>query len=865
MNLNPPILAPAPGSAPEPGIMAAWGRRLTLGWTDLSDTVQWSLLGIFHRRTPSFLLLTNVLVALLVVLLDPQPLINAELFWLISVGVVSLLSAIARNLFQRSLKVGERDLTWAYRFSAITAVNGILWGGGFFLFYSNENLAQAVFMSFVIMALSAVYMVARASLPMAVMAFALFSLSGMGGALFLHGPQPHALPYALCVFLYLLMVIWLTRSSFQNLVENLSLARDNQQLVEQLAEQGAYLLGLVERSSDVIMTVDEQGKIVFVSGGSVRILGHKPEELVGKTLGFGLVGDKFKECKQLIAQALTGSSPELVREYQWDHPDQRLRNVRMTLASLYDQWPPSSRQPHSKSQVVVTITDLSEETATNIALQLAKTQAENQEKASAEFLAVMSHEIRTPLHGMLALIGMMGENHLNRAQKETVERLQNMGSHLAELLDAVLDLARLDRRQVELENVAFDMAHLVQVAVDLVRPTARQKNLELKLQMSSHFPHFWQGDPRAWRQVIVNLLSNAVKFTDQGLVAIEVAEQVNSKGGHELRVSVRDTGIGIEPEKLETIFIPFAQADAATRRLRGGSGLGLTIAKRLIDLMGGRLEVTSKLHEGSTFAVVVPAVPVAAWLGATSPEPEIAPAHLPILNILVVDDSELNQVVVEQFLKNTPVSVDTAGSGSVAVKKATKFPYDVILMDLRMPDMNGLDAAQAIRQFEQKSGRAPVPIVAMTAGIFEEDRVRAQEAGCNAYMTKPFTRQGLLRLLTGITSSRASNIWRSEQVELPTQPAEMSVEPILKPLLPKAISKLTEELIQMRQLIDQDNFEEAAEIAHKSRGQAGLFSLNHLELQYQQVQLALKAQEHEKARQTLTMIASLLEKISINN
>jgi signal transduction histidine kinase/ActR/RegA family two-component response regulator/HPt (histidine-containing phosphotransfer) domain-containing protein len=373
------------------------------------------------------------------------------------------------------------------------------------------------------------------------------------------------------------------------------------------------------------------------------------------------------------------------------------------------------------------------------ALRQARKAAEAGTRAKSEFLAVMSHEMRTPLNAVLGATGLLLDGPLAREQRELAGMARTAGRALLDLIDDLLDFSRIEAGRLDLERVAFDPRRLLLDTVAPVAAEAEAKGLELAAEVDPDVPGRLCGDPGRVRQVLRNLLGNAVKFTEKGRVTalFELAEKSESEVV--LRLRVRDTGPGIPPAYLPHLFQPFTQAESATTRRHGGTGLGLAVVRRLVELMGGTVEVSSTPGEGSEFTCTVRLAEAApedeAAVPAPGPEPAPRVRRDRPLRVLLAEDNLVNQRVTRAQLQRLGCDVDVVGGGREAIAAVSRRRYDVVLMDCQMPDVDGYDATREIRARE---GGAPgVPIVALTANALRGDRERCLAAGMDDYLAKP--------------------------------------------------------------------------------------------------------------------------------
>lgn len=524
---------------------------------------------------------------------------------------------------------------------------------------------------------------------------------------------------------------------------------------------------IVEFSKDGIWVTSLDRRFKYVSPSCSEMLGYAPDELMLKN-PFDLVcGGRTPQHDQRMMQIK--KEVESGRPYPDSGKAREVELIRKDGSTLWTELRTTGvYSDNSEFMGLLTIArDISgrktAEAALKTAMQLLEQEsklsremaqrAEKANMAKSEFLANMSHEIRTPLNGIIGMASLLLEKNLTDGQRDCAETLMSSAESLLGLLNDILDFSKIEAGRLEFEEVRFNLKSLVEGVSSFFAPLAAEKNILLTTDIDPATPPVLLGDPGRLRQILANLLSNAIKFTDEGEVALSAKGLQTEDRRAALQFIVRDTGIGIPPDRMEHIFDKFAQADKSTTRRFGGTGLGLAITSLLAEMMGGKITAESPVPgrsgiapggPGSVFyfAVLLPILHEAPAPNGLRDGPSTDDRRLRALwgkRVLLVEDNVINQKVAVAMLRKLGVQPDLAFDGVEALEILLKSPYDLVLMDVEMPRMDGLEATRRLRAMPEESPNYRTPVLAMTARAMKGDRDACLEAGMNDYVAKPIT------------------------------------------------------------------------------------------------------------------------------
>jgi PAS domain S-box-containing protein len=550
-----------------------------------------------------------------------------------------------------------------------------------------------------------------------------------------------------------------SNGEFTGLLCIISDITDYKHALEALRDSEQRLSDIIDFLPDATFAVDREGKVIAWNRAIEEMTGVPKAGIMGKN-NYAYAIPFYSERRPILIDLIFMDQKEIEEKYYFifRKGDQLIAETLIPMLNgrkdvflwgiaspLYDSSGcvvgaiesirDISRYKQTEEDLQITNRRL--EIATEHAEKMAK-QAKQANAAKSEFLANMSHEIRTPMNAVIGMTNILLYENLNPRQKECAETIRNSGEALLAIINNILDLSKIEGGMMELEHQPFALRSPIEESLNLIAATGSEKGLNMAYHIDKDTPMVILGDPTKLRQILVNLLSNAVKFTEKGGVEISVFSRKLENYNHEIHFAVKDTGIGIHEDKLGRLFQSFSQVDASTTRRYGGTGLGLVISKKLVEMMGGKIWVDSGVGKGSTFHFTIQAQstlkePIDATKPVSHSDDDIREKLDHDLRILLAEDNSVNQMVTRRMLNKLGYSADVAANGNEVLQALERQTYDVILMDVLMPEMDGLEATRAIRQRWPDGPK----IIAMTASALEGDREKCMAAGMDCYLSKP--------------------------------------------------------------------------------------------------------------------------------
>jgi PAS domain S-box-containing protein len=575
--------------------------------------------------------------------------------------------------------------------------------------------------------------------------------------------------------------------------------------------RGKFYKTVVDDGSDIVLVVDYRGLILY-HNASVRKLGYRAGSLKGKSFFELMPAETVSDVRKKFAQCTKKARAAAV-EFEFLTRSGERRHYEFNTINL--------RHEEDLPGLVLDCRDITERK--KMAEELIEAQ-----KTKDLFLANISHEIRTPINGIVGMSTLLSQDTSPAEQHAYLTAIRTAAENLKVIINDILDLASIESGKIQYERIDFDLRHLLQTLADTFRVQAAEKGVTLTVELAPEADKCFVGDPVRVNQILMNLVSNAVKFTHQG--AISIRSKLEKKSGqiHHLRFEVEDSGIGIPPEKLSDIFESFTQADASITRKYGGTGLGLTIARQLVAMQHGKIFVKSGDGKGSLFTVILP-FPLARTSRQNKPQPKAETklgdllAFEP-LSVLLVEDNEINRLYAGSLLKKWNCKVEMAENGKEAVEKHTRQSFDLILMDVQMPVMDGYEATRLIR-----SGPAPanqVPILALTANASVKDVDKCLQIGMNDCVSKPFTPEQLFRRIQKFRPLTKPDSADGQAINLKyLHDASQQDTEFVRTMVNAIITNLPDSIRTIQEQTEKKNWTKVAEAVHRIKSSLRMIGL----------------------------------------
>lgn len=633
--------------------------------------------------------------------------------------------------------------------------------------------------------------------------------------------------------------------------------KDASQRTQALANEKrakAQFENAMNAAMDAIIIIDDEGKIRNFNPAAEEIFGHKFEEISGKKLSDVIIPYRYREAhdKGMKHYLNTGEGPVLDSRIEIEGLHASGEEIQIELAIR-------EIEGASGKLFIGYARDISERKSFEAELLGAKNSAEMATRAKTSFLAMMSHEIRTPLNGVLGIHGLLKETKLDDDQKQLLETASESGQSLLSIINDLLDFSKLEAGKFEIEKKQFDIRELVTSVINLIQPHADDKQLKLNYKIDDAIPQLLMGDAARIRQILLNLAWNAIKFTNQGKVEILIENRTSDV----ISFSVKDTGIGIPQEKHDELFSEFSTIDASYSNKFGGTGLGLAICKALVENMDGEIGLSSNPGKGSKFwfNLAFDVCEENESLEQAKENNELPISDLSEVRVLIAEDNKTNQLITSRYLKHFGCQFELANNGLEAVEKVIMTDFDIVLMDISMPELNGYEATAKIRKIENEK-KSTLPIIAFTAYASKEDQEKISEADMDGFIPKPFSREQLAKVILDNLNLGVNKTAQQKTVPA-TKVTEFDItvlDTILEDMEPDSVTKIFNEfnndvqryLSNANEGLEQKNSELLERASHGIQGVSGMFGALQLSELANRVNQICHSDDHEKLYEEAT-------------
>ncbi len=609
--------------------------------------------------------------------------------------------------------------------------------------------------------------------------------------------------------------------------------------------KGSFYKSVVEDGSDIIFIVDYHGNILYHNNSVKEILGYRASSLVGKNFFHFIPPPLLLDFKEEIRKSTKKRFNKSI-EFKFMAKDKTFKYLEFNSVNL--------KQQEGIEGLILDCRDISQRKKDAEELMRAQ-------KAKEQFLANISHEIRTPINGIAGMASLLSQNPTKEEQRTYLSAIKSAADNLKVIINDILDLASIESGKLQLEKIGFNLNDLLHSLIDAYGVQSAEKGVKLSYTLAEDTKKVFIGDPVRLNQIFINLISNAIKFTHTGSIQVSVKTEKVKGETYRLRFDIIDTGIGIPKSKLQTIFESFSQADASVTRKYGGTGLGLTIVKQLIELQKGSIRVISEENIGSTFTFVI-----SYQLGKTEFFDETKlfkpkyNSQLKNASVLLVEDNDINRLYASSILKMWGCHYESAENGVVALEKIRNNSFDVILMDIQMPVMDGFETTKAIRKGDPLKNN--VPIIALTANATQKDFEKCIAAGMNDCITKPFTQDDLLKTLTKYLGKKLSIKKKpaAEEVKSVDAPVDLAYlkkvsnnnQEFIQEIVNTFLGTIPTTISDINLLVQEKNWVQLGKVIHKIKPTVTLMGIHHIKDKIQQLEHETKDGFNEELMTNLT-------------
>lgn len=635
--------------------------------------------------------------------------------------------------------------------------------------------------------------------------------------------------------------------------------------LKEYVDYGLFYKAVVEDGSDIIFIVDYYGNILYHNPSVEETLGHAPGSLVHQNFFDYIEPETLKDFKLEFEKSTTKPYDESI-EFRFLCQDGTFKYLEFNSINL--------KHKEGFEGLLLDCRDITQRKKD--AEELLRAQ-----KAKEQFLANMSHEIRTPINGIAGMANLLSATTSEADREKYINAIKNSTENLKVIINDILDLSVIESGKLKLEKIGFNIKYQLAAVVDTFQFQCKEKGIDLNYHISPEADTVLLGDPVRLNQILINLISNAVKFTHIGEIAINVELDHKTGKKHYIKFSVRDTGVGIPEGKIHRIFDSFTQADESVTRRYGGTGLGLSIVKQLIELQQGELEVESKESKGTTFIFTIPyeSGKIQDLVRPENPKKRATPTHsFEGVKVLLVEDNDINRLYALNILKKWKCEVDGAENGYIALEKLRSHDYDIILMDIQMPIMDGYEATKSIRSTFPEP-KKKIPIIALTANAIKGDNEKCLEIGMNDYLPKPFQPEDLYDSLSKFVKEKpvvhttiTENIVQTELTQSPNTLIDLSYlenisggdKTFMREMIETFITNTPQAINEMEKWSHQAEWHKVGQTAHRIKPSIGFMGLKELKPTVQLIETYGKEGKHTDQIPKLLKELSVKCRVAIN-